>query len=106
MVRLVRQRGRLRAVVITGKHQHAAMLRRTGVIGMLEYVAATVHAGSLAVPHPEHAVVFRTRIQVDLLGSPQCRRREILVQAGLERDVRTLQELLGLPQRLVEGAQR
>ncbi len=106
VVRLVRQRGRLRAVVVAGQHQHAAMLRRAGVIGVLEHVAATVHAGSLAVPHPEHAVVFRARIQVDLLGSPQRRRREILVQPGLERDVRALQELLRLPQRLVEGAQR
>ncbi len=106
VVRLVRQRRRLRPVVIAGKHEHAAVLRRAGVIRVLEHVAAAVHAGPLAVPHAEHAVVFRAAVQVDLLRSPKRRRGEVLVQPRLELDVGTVEELLRLPQRLVQRAER
>ena len=47
MIRLVRQRRRLGAVIVAGQHQHAAVLRRSGVIRVLEHVAAAVHAGPL-----------------------------------------------------------
>jgi hypothetical protein len=43
---------------------------------------------------------------VDLLGAPQRGRGEVLVGAGLEFDVALLDEALGLPQRLVEAAER
>ncbi len=106
VVGLVRQRRRLGAVVVAGQHQHAAVLRRAGVIGVLEDVAAAVDAGPLAVPHREHAVVARAGIQVGLLRAPDRRRGEVLVQPRLELDVRAVEEGLRLPQRLVEPAQR
>ena len=43
---------------------------------------------------------------MDLLGAPQGGGREVFVDAGLELDVVLLDEALGLPQRLVEAAQR
>ena len=43
---------------------------------------------------------------MDLLGAPQRGGGEVLVDAGLEFDVVLLDEALGLPQRLVEAAQR
>src|SRR5262249_40830450 len=60
----------------------------------------------LAIPDAEHAVVARAGIEVDLLGAPQRGGGEVLVGAGLELDVVLLDEALGLPQRLVEAAQR
>src|SRR5439155_2313271 len=45
-------------------------------------------------------------IEVDLLRPPQCGRGKILVQPGLEFDVRALEELRRFPQRLVERAER
>jgi hypothetical protein len=106
VVGLVRQRRRLRAVIVAGQHQHAAVLRRAGVVRVLEHVAAAVHARALAVPHREHAVVARALVEVDLLRAPDRRRSEVFVQARLEADVRGVEEFLRAPQRLVEGAQR
>ena len=106
MIGLVRKRRRLRAVIVAGEHQHAAVLRRAGVVRVLEDVAAAVDARPLAVPHREHAVVLRARVEVHLLRAPDRGRREVLVQPGLELDVRALEELLRLPQRLVERAER
>ena len=106
VIRLVRQRRRLRAVIVARERQHAAVLRGSRVVGVLEHVAAAVDARTLAVPHREHAVVFRARVQVHLLRAPDRGRREVLVQSGLELDVRALEELLRLPQRLVERAER
>ena len=106
VIRLVRQRRGLRAVVIAGEHQNAAVLGRACVVRMLEHVAAAVDAGPLAVPHREHAVVERARVQVDLLRAPDRRGREVLVEPGLEPDVRAVEELLRLPQREIERAER
>jgi hypothetical protein len=72
----------------------------------LKHVAAAVDAGALAVPHRVHAVDGRARVQVDLLRAPDRRRREVLVEARLERDVGALEELARGPQRLVEAAER
>ena len=106
MIGLVRQRRRFRRVVVAGQHEHAAVLRRAGEVRVLEHVAAAIDAGALAVPHREHAVDFGAAIQVHLLRAPDRRRREVLVQPGLELDVRAVEELLRLPQRLVERAER
>ncbi len=106
VVRLVRQRRGLRRVVVAGEREHAAVLRRAGEVRVLEHVAAAVDARALAVPHRVDAVDGGARVQVDLLRAPDRRRREILVQARLEPDVRALEELLRAPQRLVEAAQR
>ncbi len=79
MIGLVRQGRALGAVIIAASDDHAAVRAGTGGIGVLEDVAATIDPGSLAVPHPEHAVVPRPRVHVDLLGAPERRRRQVLV---------------------------
>jgi threonine dehydrogenase-like Zn-dependent dehydrogenase len=76
-------------VVVTGQQQHTAMGRDASRVAMLEDVTGTVHARSLAVPHGEHAVVFGTGKQVGLLTAPHRRRRQFLVEARLEVDVRS-----------------
>ena len=106
VIGLVRQRRRLGRVVVAGEHEHAAVLRRAGEVRVLEHVAAAVDARALAVPHGEDAVDVRARVQRHLLRAPDRGGREVLVQAGLELDVRAVEELLRLPQRLVEAAER
>ena len=106
VIGLVRQRGRLGRVVVAGQHQHAAVFRRAREVRVLEHVAAAVDTGTLAVPHREDAIDLRVRVQVDLLRAPDGRRGEVLVQPRLELDVGAIEELLRLPQRLVEAAQR
>ena len=44
---LVRQRGGLGRVIVAGEHQHAAIFGGAGRVGVLEHVAAAVHAGPL-----------------------------------------------------------
>ena len=106
VIRLVRQRRRFGRMVVAGQHQHAAVFRRAREVGVLEHVAATIDTRTLAVPHREHAIDLGARMQVDLLRAPDRRGGEILVQSRLELDVGAVQELLRLPQRLVERAQR
>jgi len=102
---LVRDGRRLAAVVVAGQQQHAALLGHTGRVAVLEYIAAAVHARPLAVPHGEHAVVARAREQIGLLATPHGSSAQLFVDAGLEVDVVFLEELLGLPQALVQVAQ-
>ena len=103
---LVRQRRGFCRVVVARKDQHAAMLGGAGGVGVLEHVAAAVHARPLAVPHAEYAVVLCAREQVQLLGAPDRRRREVLVHAGLEADVVPLEVLLRAREGLVEPPER
>lgn len=106
VLRLVRQRGGLGCVIVTGQHQHPAMRRRTGRVGVLEHVDRAVHARPLAVPHAEHAAELGARIQIDLLRAPDRRGGQVFVEPRLEDDVVPGQMLLGLPQRLVQRPQR
>ena len=106
VVRLVRDGRGLRRVVVAGEHEDAAVLAGARVVRVLEDVAAAVDARALAVPHGEDAVDLGARVQVELLGAPDRRGGEVLVEARLELDVRAVEELRGLPQRLVEAAQR
>jgi hypothetical protein len=103
---LVRQRRGFRRVVVAGEHQHAAVLRGAGGVGVLEHIAAAIDARALAVPHGEDAVVLRPREEVDLLRAPDRGGGEVLVDAGLELDVVALEVALRAPQRLVEAAER
>ncbi|MNV18995.1 hypothetical protein D3C71_1098370 [compost metagenome] len=93
-------------MVVGGQRQHAAVHRGAGRVGMLEHVAAAVHAGPLAVPHAIHALDLGAREQVGLLGTPDHGRAEVFVEAGGELDPRRLQVLPGPPQLQVETAQR
>src|ERR1700731_166965 len=55
---LVGERRALAGVVVAREQEHAAVSRGAGGVGVLEHVAATVDAGSLAVPHGEDAGVL------------------------------------------------
>ena len=90
VIRLMRQRRRLGGMIVAGQHQHAAVLRRAGEVCVLEHVAAAIDTRPLAVPHREHAIDLGARMQVDLLRAPDRRGGEVLVQAGLELDVRAV----------------
>ncbi|CAM3608067.1 hypothetical protein BOFL111202_14705 [Bordetella flabilis] len=105
VIALVRQRRGLGGVVVAGHHQDSAMARRAGGVGMLEDVAAAVHARPLAVPHAEYAVIARAREQVHLLGAPYRRSGQVFVDAGLEDHVVGLQVLGRLPHVQVHAAQ-
>ncbi|KAG0920615.1 hypothetical protein G6F32_015509 [Rhizopus arrhizus] len=101
------RQGRTAAGMVIGRQrQHAAVTRGAGGVGVLEHVAAAVHARALAVPHAEHAIARGAREQVQLLRAPHRRRGQVFVHAGLEHHVVRLQVLLGLPQRLIQAAQR
>ncbi len=79
----VRQGRTAAGMVIGGQRQHAAVARGTRSIGMLEHVAAAVHARALAVPHAEHALHVGAGEQVGLLRTPHHGGAEVLVQAGV-----------------------
>ncbi len=106
MIRLVRQGGRLGGMVVAGNQEHTAVSGRAGVIGVFEHVAATIDSRAFAIPHGEHAVVFGAGEEVDLLGAPNRVGREVFVEPRLEVDVGAPQEFLGLPQGLIDPAQR
>ena len=103
MVGLVRRGRGFGRMVVAGQHQHAAVLGGTGVIGVFEHVAAAVDAGTLAVPHAEHAVVFRVFEQIRLLRAPDGRGGQVFVQARVEFDVVFIEVFLGLDRRHVDG---
>ena len=102
----MRDGGRFGAVVVAGKHQHAAVLGRTRRIAVAEDVAATVDAGALAVPDADHAIILGAGREIELLRAPDRGRREILVHAGLEFDVVLFEVLAGGEQLLVVAAER
>ncbi len=106
VVRLVRQRRRLRAVVVARQRQHAAVPARAGRVRVLEDIAAAVDARALAVPHREHAIDLRALEHVQLLRAPHRRGGKVLVQSGLEAHVVPLEVLACLPRRLVDRAER
>ncbi len=107
VVALVRRGAALGDMVVAGHRDDAAVAGGAGHVGVLEDVAAAVHARPLAVPDAEHAVVLlRVRVEVELLRAPDRGRAELLVDAGLEYDVVLGQVLPGRPQRLVVAAQR
>ena len=106
MLALVRQGRGFCRVIVAREHEHAAVLGGACGVSVLEDVATAVHAGALAVPDGEHPVVLRVRIQVDLLGAPDRGGGEVFVDARLEFDAMLVEELLRLPERLVESAER
>ncbi|KAG1316669.1 hypothetical protein G6F63_015974 [Rhizopus arrhizus] len=65
------RQGRTAAGMVIGRQrQHAAVTRGAGGVGVLEHVAAAVHAGAFAVPHAEPAVILGAGKQVALLRPP------------------------------------
>jgi hypothetical protein len=76
------------------------------MVGVTEHVAGAVDARALAVPDPEHAVIFAFTAQLRLLGAPQRGGGQVLVQAGHELDVVGLQQALGAEHRRFQGGNR
>ena len=70
MVALVRQRRRIRTMVVTGYQQHATMLAGTCVVGMFQHINRAVYTRPFGVPHAKHAIVGAGANQADLLCSP------------------------------------
>src|SRR5262249_19831524 len=105
-VGLMRDGGGLCAVVVAGKHQHAAVLGGAGRIGVAEDVAAAIDAGTLAVPDADHTIILRAGRETQLLRTPDRSRRQVLVHAGLELDVVLLEMLSRCEELLVVTAER
>ncbi len=93
-------------MVVACHDQDAAMRRAPGRVAVLERVPRAVYTRSLAIPKAEHAVVLRARKQVRLLGAPNRRRGQILVEAGLKADVGGVEETLRAPKLAIEAAER
>nr|WP_294567104.1 hypothetical protein [uncultured Rhodopila sp.] len=96
----------MRAVVVSGNRQHAAVFMRPRHVGAVERVAGAVHARTLAVPHAVDAVVLGAREGVEFLRAVDHRGGEVLVDARLEADVVRRHQLLLRPEFLVEHAER
>ncbi len=96
----------MRAVVVAGHRQHAAMRRSADEIAAMQRIAGAIDAGAFAVPHAEHAIDALAGKRVELLRAIQHGRREVLVDAGLEADVLGQQHCLAAPEFLIEPAQR
>jgi hypothetical protein len=103
---LVRDGRGARRRVVAGDQQHAAVFCGSGVVGVLEHVAAAVDAGPLAIPHGKDAVELRLREQMQLLRAPDRGGRDVLVDAWLEADVVLFEEGPGAVQRGVQASQR
>ncbi len=106
MLGLVRDRRRLRRMIVASQHQHATVRIGAGRVRVLEDVACPVDARTFAVPHAEYAVDLGARPQVDLLRPPYRSGREVLVNPRLEHDIVFLEMLFCLPQPLVQRAER
>ena len=78
---------RFRAVIVASERQRAALGRGAREIGVAQGVGGSVDARSLAVPDPEHAIDCRVGKVIDLLGAPNRRRGEVLVETRAEDDV-------------------
>src|ERR1700720_3989695 len=101
----MRHSGGFRAVLVAGNGQHGAVFRRARGIAMAEYVAATIDAGALAVPDPDHAIMPGARGKIELLRAPDRGGGEVFVHAGLEFDVVLLKVLSCRHQLLVVAAE-
>ncbi len=93
-------------MVVAHQGQHAAMPGGAGEIGVAEHIAGAVDAGTLAVPHAEHAIELAFAAQFGLLRARQRGGGEVLVDAGLEQNVGSAQAGPARAELLVERAER
>jgi hypothetical protein len=105
-VALMRHRRRHATVIVTGHHQHTAMLGRTVGVAVLERVACAIHARALAVPHRKHTFDGAFRVRLDPLRAEHGRAAEFLVDRRQEANVARFEQFLRLPQLLVDHAER
>ncbi len=92
-------------MIITDYSQHATILARAKCIGVAHDIHTAVDPGrTFAVPHPEHAIVFCVREKVDLLTTPDRRRRQIFIDTRLKVYIVLFELIIGPPQCLVVTA--
>ena len=106
MFGLVRDSGGLAGVVVARHQQHTAVGMAARDIAVLEGIARTIHARTLAIPDREHAVAVLARYAVQHLRAPDRGGGKILVHARLEDDVGFGKHVLRPPQLHVVGAER
>jgi hypothetical protein len=93
-------------VVVAHGHQHPAVARGAGHVGVAHRVAGAVHARALAVPQAKDPVEAPFAAQLRLLAAPERGGGEILVQAFLEQHVGRAQLFLCPAHLHVHRAQR
>ncbi len=103
---LVRRGGGFRGVVVAHEGEDAAVPRGPGEICVAQRIARAVDARPLAVPHAEDAIELALLAQLRLLGAPDRRGGQILVDGGLKQDVVAPAERLGALELIVEPAER
>ena len=92
-------------MVVTSDEQDAVVFGSSGVVHVLEYVDASVHARAFAIPEAEYPGVGTVAKQVDFLAAPDRSGGEFLVDAGHKAHVVRLKVLAGFPQGFVETAE-
>ena len=100
------QRRRLGHRVVAGQHQHPAVGGGALEVGVLEHVAAAVHARPLAVPHAHDPVVAGERAEQRLLAAPHRGGGQLLVDARHPHHVVVGQQVHVALDGEVDGAQR
>ena len=105
-VGLVRHRRRHAAVIVAGNNENTTARRTAISIAVLECIAGTIHARSLAVPDAKHTVEGLVGIRFNLLCAEYRGRREVFVYRGQKLDVVLGKKLFGPPQLLIVGAER
>ena len=93
-------------MIVAGERKHAAMREVPAALACFSASIERSTPGPLAVPDAEHAIDRCAGEQADLLAAPHRRRREILVEAGLEMDVVRPSRWPRAPQRVVVHAER
>ena len=85
MLGLMRIRRGMRAVVVARHGEHTTVFRRAQEIAAVQGIAGAIDAGAFAIPHAEHAIDALAGERIELLRSVQHGRREVLVDARLDR---------------------
>ncbi len=93
-------------MVIAHGHQDTAETAGSRHIGMAHHIARPVYARPLAIPEREDAIKAPLAPQLCLLGAPDSRGGQILVQARLEQDIGGLKRALRPRHRHVHIAKR
>lgn len=93
-------------MVVARDQQNAAVLARTGMIGMFEHVAAAIDARTLAIPHGIDAIDPCATYEVYLLRSPHRRRGKVFVDARLEANIVSFEFFRSAAKGFVQTTQR
>src|SRR5690606_6874984 len=98
--------GRFRGMIVAHEGKNPAMGGGSRRVCMAEHIARPVYAGTLAVPERKYAVIAPLAQKLGLLRTPTGRCRQILVQTGLKGDIGCREPVPGLPELLVDSAER